>query len=48
MSTAGAPHQHLDLVRGIESRYEHFELHRLAYLRPGEEAVLLDPQASRS
>jgi hypothetical protein len=33
------------LVRGIEARYEHFELHRIACLRPGEEALLLNPPA---
>jgi hypothetical protein len=32
------------LVRGIEARYEHFELHRIACLRAGEEALLLNPR----
>ena len=36
------------LIRGIEGRYEHFELHRIACLRAGEEALLLNPRTSRS
>ena len=32
------------IVRDIEARYEHFELHRIACLRPGEEVLLLHPQ----
>ena len=32
------------LVRGIEARYEHFELHRIACLRAGEAAPLLNPR----
>jgi hypothetical protein len=33
------------LVRGVEARYEHFELHRIACVRPAERALLLQPPA---
>ncbi len=44
---AGEAAGYWGLVGGIESRYEHFELHRLACLRAGEEALLLNPVISR-
>jgi hypothetical protein len=33
------------LVRDVEARYEHFELHRIVCLRPGEKTLLLRPPA---
>ncbi len=33
------------LVHGVEARYEHFELHRIACVRPVERALLLQPPA---
>jgi hypothetical protein len=33
-----------NLVRGVESRYEHFELHRLECLRPDERTLMTGAQ----